>query len=259
MLRVLRERLRQRHRTISFPGNVPALPPRFRGAPRIDISKCTRGCSECIEVCPQGAIGGCAGGIRIDLGRCVLCGECVTACPAGVIALTSDYRMATNSRESLVCTGGDIIPLARQLDPQRLSILRHSLKLRQVSAGGCNACEADVNVLGTVVFDLGMFGIQVVASPRHADGILVTGPVTENMRHALIETYQAMPSPKMIIASGSCAITGGPFRDSAHSCNGVDSFLKVDLYIPGCPPHPLTVLDGILRLLGRLPDFPNTI
>jgi Ni,Fe-hydrogenase III small subunit len=129
-----------------------------------------------------------------------------------------------------------------------------SLKLRQVSAGGCNACEADVNVLNTVVFDLGRFGIQFVASPRHADGLLITGPVTENMRLALTKTYEAVPAPKIVIAVGACAISGGPFRDHCEVHNGADAVVPVDLYVPGCPPHPVTILDGLLRLLGRLPD-----
>ena len=127
-----------------------------------------------------------------------------------------------------------------------------SFKLRQVSAGGCNACEADTNVLNTVGWDLSRFGIQFVASPRHADGLLITGPVTENMRLALEKSYQALPSPRVVIAVGSCAIAGGPYRGHPEAHDGADSVVPVDLYIPGCPPHPLTILDGLLRFLGRV-------
>jgi Ni,Fe-hydrogenase III small subunit len=124
--------------------------------------------------------------------------------------------------------------------------------LRQVSAGGCNACEADANVLTTVGWDLGRFGISFVASPRHADGLLVTGPVTRNMSIALVRTYEAMPGPKIVIASGACAISGGLYAHSPEACGGVTTFLPVDLFVPGCPPHPLTLLDGLLALLGRV-------
>ena len=127
-----------------------------------------------------------------------------------------------------------------------------SLKLRQVSAGGCNGCEVEVNVLNTVVFDLGRFGIQFVASPRHADGLVVTGPVTTHMREALRQTYEAVPAPKIVIAVGACAISGGPYVDHPEVSNGAGATLPVDLLVPGCPPHPWTILDGLLRLLGRL-------
>jgi Ni,Fe-hydrogenase III small subunit len=144
--------------------------------------------------------------------------------------------------------------LATALDAKLLNLLGRSLRLRQVSAGGCNACEANVNVLNTIGWDLGRFGIQFVASPRHADGLLITGPVTRNMELALKKTYDAVAGPKIVIAVGGCAISGGPYSDHPQVCNGAESVVPVDLYVPGCPPHPLTILDGLLRLIGRIED-----
>jgi len=110
----------------------------------------------------------------------------------------------------------------------------------------------DINVLATVVFDLGRFGIDIVASPRHADGMIITGPLTENMKMAVMKTYEAIPTPKLVVAVGACAISGGPFRDHPEQQNGVGDLFPIDLFIPGCPPHPLTILDGLLRLLGQI-------
>jgi Ni,Fe-hydrogenase III small subunit len=179
----------------------------------------------------------------------------VNACPQQAIAYSRDYRLAVRRREHLILAQDQqVLTLAAALDAKLKKLFGRSLKLRQVSAGGCNACEADVNVLNTVGWDLGRFGIQFVASPRHADGLLITGPITKNMELALRKTYDAVPDPKIVIAVGACAISGGPYIDHAQVGNGADAVVPVDLYIPGCPPHPLTTLDGLLRLLGRIAD-----
>ena len=251
MIRALRARLRQGHRTIAYPAAPPVLPDRYTGRPAFDRSRCKADCVACVEACPTSAISNTAGP-SLDLGRCLFCRACSEACPEGAIAWTGNWRMATRSREELVLRG-EALALAEALDEKTRRLFGRSLQLRQVSAGGCNACEADINVLSTIGFDIGRFGIQVVASPRHADGLLVTGPVTENMRLALRKTYDATPSPKIVVAVGACAIAGGPFIDHPEVSNGTASVLPVDLFIPGCPPHPITILDGLLRLLDRLP------
>jgi len=251
VLKGLLARLHQGHRTIAFPDGTPALPDRFRGLPVLDQSKCAAGCQACVEACPTEAITSDQRGLRLDLGRCLFCSDCTEACPQGAIQFTQDHRLATRSRTDLVLDG-KTLRLAQAFEEKTRRLFGRSLKLRQVSAGGCNGCEADVNVLNTVVFDLGRFGVQFVASPRHADGLLVTGPVTNNMRLALQKTYGAVPAPKLVIAVGACAISGGPYVDHPEVHNGAASVVPVDLYIPGCPPHPVTILDGLLRLLGKL-------
>ena len=253
MIRALLERWRQKYRTVAYPAKPPTIPDRYRGEPEFAPEKCVAGCSACVAACPVGAIELEKGAIRIDLGKCLFCGDCAAACPQGAIRFTRDHRVAARRRSELLA-GTAERRLAQALDEKMKSLFGRSLKLRQVSAGGCNACEADVNVLGTVVFDLGRFGIQFVASPRHADGLLITGPVTENMALALKKTYDALPEPRIVIAVGACAISGGPYAGHAEVRNGADAVVPVDLYIPGCPPHPVAILDGLLRLLGRLDD-----
>ena len=253
MLDLLLARIHQGHRTTRYPdGPAPELPPRFAGRPQLDVAKCLAGCTACRDVCPTGAVRWEERSARLalDAGACLFCRACETACPAGAVRFTAEHRMAARRREDLFAANELNLPAAALTEKLR-RLLGRSLKLRQVSAGGCNACEADSNVLTTVGWDLSRFGIQFVASPRHADGLLITGPVPKNMQAARKKTYDAVPSPKIVIAVGACAISGGPYRDGTQASLGADPHVPVDLYIPGFPPHPLTILDGLLRLLGR--------
>ncbi len=258
MLKVLTARLRQGYRTVGYPDAEPVLPDRLRGRPAIVASKCTDGCESCVRACPTQAIRRDDHGLALDLGRCLFCTDCAEACPAEAITFTPEHRLATRSRDDLVISGAGY-RLATALNEKSRRLFGRSLKLRQVSAGGCNACEADLNVLSTIVFDLSRFGIEFVASPRHADGLVVTGPVTTNMKLALLNTYAAVPAPKLVIAVGACAISGGPYAGHEECLGGAATCVPVDLFVPGCPPHPVTILDGLLRLLGRLEERLNSV
>ncbi len=254
MLQLIRARLHQKYRTIPYPdAPPPPVPDRLRGRLLVRTEACPADCTTCAELCPVNAITYSPEHKPvIDFGRCLFCNDCVKGCPHQALRHDTDHRLAVSSREHLILKPDDALPLAHAMADQLKKLLGRSLKLRQVCAGGCNACEADVNVLGTVGWDLGRFGIQFVAAPRHADGILLTGPVTQNMHSALMDTYHAIPAPKVVIAVGACAIAGGPFIEHDEIHRGAEGLLPIDLYIPGCPPHPLTILDGLLRLIGRI-------
>jgi Ni,Fe-hydrogenase III small subunit len=240
VLDLIRLRLRERTATLDYPrGPAPELPERFRGRPARDPARCPKGCA-------------CGGG-PLDLGTSLFSPEDAAACPSGAIAYTRDYRMAVGSRAALITPTGEVA-LARALEARSRRLFGRSLRLRSVVAGSCGGCEAELVALGNVVFDLARFGVQFVASPRHADGVVITGAVNINMRQALRDTYDAVPAPKLVFAVGACALSGGPFHGSPEVSDGVPEEIPVDLWIPGCPPHPLTMLDGILRLLGAVEE-----
>lgn len=279
MIDIFLERFRQKHRTVAYPKAAPVLAPRFRGRPFIDAERCAAAagtdCGACRSVCPTGAVSNFEDGPGLDMGLCTFCGLCALACPHGALVFTTDWRLASTDRRALMirplpfAAGGErgARSATDPADERRFALpelpvapcaaegFSRSLRLRQVTAAGCGACEADLNVLGTVVFDIGRFGMDFVASPRHADALVLTGPVPRNMREALIKCHNAMPAPKPLVAVGACAISGGLFRrdggfDSGQQAEGALPHLPADLFIPGCPPHPYTELDGMLRFLG---------
>ncbi|MEI6696352.1 MAG: NADH:ubiquinone oxidoreductase [Bacteroidota bacterium] len=225
------------------------LPGIFRGRPVISNEKVDE--AQLVELCPMQAIT--ANPVTIDLGKCSFCGECALQFPEK-IKFTLDYKIACNERQGLIVKEGE--DKAISINPESVrkeihSVLGKSLKLRQVCAGGDNSCEWELNAANNVQFDMGRFGIEFVASPRHADGIVITGPITQNMAEAVQICYDAIPDPKIIVLVGTDAISGGIFVDSP----AIDrSFLEkhfVDLYIPGNPAHPLTIINGLLDLTRK--------
>ena len=248
MLKSIAVRISQGTQYIKDPRT--ANPVGLRGKPVIGNATCEGACTACMAACPTGAIT--LNPVQIDLGRCVLCGDCAPVCPSAKLSFSNDFRLACTQRDALMVSASQ-----PDIDPIKVSKALHkrfgrSLKLRSVSAGGCNGCELEVNALSNVNFDIGRYGIDIVASPRHADGLVLTGPITRNMAQALQTCWDAMPEPKLVIAVGACAISGSPFEGSSAMERSFLERFKPTLYIPGCPPHPLTFVCGILDLLGIL-------
>lgn len=246
------------------------------GFPVMDFSRCTA-CDACARSCPTGAIQTTtphAGWktLRLSYAPCIQCRECVTACQEHAISVSTDIEVAAYSREQLARTasfdidpsngrvtlaevdvqpGPSLMESAARLRERIRGRLGRSLHVRQVDAGSCNGCELEIVATTNPLYDLERFGIHIVASPRHADVLLVTGPVTRNMEIALKRTYDAAPEPRIVVAVGACGCSGGLFGEGTYAAiGGVDRVLPVDVYIPGCPPRPQAILNGLLVAMG---------
>lgn len=224
---------------------VPGI---FRGRPEISTEKVDE--KDLSDICPTKAIS--TGPARIDLGKCTFCAECSRIFP-NKVKFTTDYKIATNEPARLIIWEGATTQIS--LNPEVIRKEIHklfggSLKLRQVSAGGDNSTELELNACGNVNFDMGRYGIEFVASPRHADGIVITGPISRNMAEPLKITYDAVPSPKIIILAGTDAISGGIFEESLALDRSFIEKNHIDLYVPGNPVHPLTFINGVMDLIG---------
>lgn len=270
--------------TTKYPGEPAQISQRFRGRPNFDFKRWTDA-RTAAEVCPTAAISasdqGHSRSVTVDYGLCVFCGLCAEASDDQAVQITQEFELASADRRTLVLTAeyalnadgthrklhavhrhaesaqGSVERVGKQARETIQKLLRRSLAIRQVDAGSCNGCELEIVALNNPIYDLERFGIQFVASPRHADMLLVTGPVTRNMELALLKTYQAMPEPRIVVAVGACGISGGIFGKNYASLGGVDNVLPVDVYIPGCPPRPQALLHGILIAVGRLAERLN--
>lgn len=237
-----------------FIKDIPNAPMReeFRGLPVINNNNCVN-CKKCLSVCPTGALN--INPISIDLGKCTMCGACKNICQSKAIDFSNIYKLATTDREKLIITEAitneEYQKIAFNVRKEITSLFSNSLKLRQISAGGCNGCEMELNACSNANFDMGRFGIDFVASPRHADGIVITGPISDNMAYALEDCYKSVPNPKVVILCGACAISGGVYQNSKNINREFLDKYQVDLYIPGCPVHPLTFINAILGFVGH--------
>lgn len=279
MFKIIQKTLKTGIVTTAYPDEPAQISEHFRGRPSFAFEK-WKDARTAAEVCPTGAISLCdsAGSRRVtvDYGLCVFCGLCAEASPDPALRITQEFELATSDRGNLVSIAeyalnadgthrelrgvhrgpsnveGDVESVGRKAREKIQELLRRSLAIRQVDAGSCNGCELEIVALNNPIYDIERFGIQFVASPRHADMLLVTGPVTRNMELALLKTYRAMPEPKVVVAVGACGISGGIFGENYASLGAVDKMVRVDVYIPGCPPRPQALLHGILLAVGRL-------
>ncbi len=268
MFKILEKTFRAGTVTTRYPKSAPKIAAGSRGAPEFDWAA-WQDARPAADACPTGAIAlsdsGRSRRVQVDFGRCNFCGECAAD---GAVKLTSKFELAATSREALVATAdyelnrdgthrrlvsSDAAEAAgAKLKREVQRVLGRSLAIREVDAGSCNACELEIIALNNPVYDIERFGIHFVASPRHADMLLVTGPVTRNMELALRKTYNATPDPKLVVAVGACGISGGLFGVNYATRGGVDQIIPVDVYVPGCPPRPEALLHGILLAVGRL-------
>lgn len=242
MLETLKLRIYQGQQFIKDIPNAQ-MRDQFRGFPIITDAQVDEG------VCPTGAISN--NPLSIDMGKCTLCGACARKYDS--IKFSNYYKLASTDRNKLIVTpnmtGEEYNKTAFEVRKEIKKVFGKSLKLRQVSAGGCNGCEMELNACSNVNFDMGRFGIDFVASPRHADGIVITGPISENMAYALEDCYKSTPEPKIVVLCGACAISGGVFQSSTKLNREFLEKYPIDLYIPGCPVHPLTFINAILDFI----------
>ncbi len=274
MFKILQKTFRVGSATAEYPRIAPHLAEQFRGCPQFDFAAWSDA-RPAADACPTGAIAvrdsDGARQVTVDYGRCIYCGECEQASADGAVRMTRHFELAATDRRDLVLTaeytlhpdgshaalqsatvGPSAEDAAKRIAAAIQSLLGRSLSIRQVDAGSCNGCEQEIVALNNPVHDIERFGIHFVASPRHADMLLVTGPVTRNMELALRKTWAATPDPKVVVAVGACGISGGIFGTNYATLGGVDAVIPVDVYIPGCPPRPEALLHGILLALGQV-------
>lgn len=233
--------------------DVPsALPADTRTMPVLTENPCVAPeCNICESVCPTNAIvrDSAADTVSLDLGACINCSLCIVGCPTQTITSDKNFNSAINRDDLLLTTAKSEKPVASNAVPNGKNIFRKSIACRVVSTG-CSACDLELSASTNPIFDIERFGASIVASPRYADVLLVTGPVPKAMHEALRSCYMAMSEPRKVVAVGTCACSGGIHRGGYAEANGVANVLPVDLFIPGCPPHPWSIIEGLRKLMS---------
>jgi Ni,Fe-hydrogenase III small subunit/Pyruvate/2-oxoacid:ferredoxin oxidoreductase delta subunit len=229
----------------------------FLGMPRYHPGLCNEDCRACADVCPTKAIimrtdSAAEGKLEVDYGRCIVCQLCTEACPSGAMSPSSDWAFGVRSRSDLVWSENPAATPEKGNGERRP--FRRSLHVRHVDAGSCNGCESELQALNNPFYNLHRLGIFFTASPRFADLLLVTGPVTNAMLEPLRATYEAMAEPRWVIAVGTCAVSGGIAEGGYASGHGLDGVIPVDVYLPGCPPNPAAIIEALLMFLDRAPQ-----
>lgn len=229
--------------------NDVTLTEEFRGRPVLTATDDMTEAEVAAKICPTGAIS--IAPFSLDMGRCMFCGECALRAPKN-IRFTNDYKIGSASRDALIIKPNDeVVDFHHECVRQQIpSLFGRALKLRQVSAGGDASVEMELNATGNVNFDFGRYGVEFVASPRHADGVVITGPISSNMAEALDICYNSIPDPKIVIVCGSEACSGGLYADSRAVDRRFMERYDVDLWLPGAPTHPMTFIDGVMNLLN---------
>lgn len=225
------------------------------GMPRLDLKACRSGCDACANSCPTGAIQMREREPVIDYGRCIVCQSCVEECPEGAMQSSYDWAFGVRSRTDLIWSTALESVDAKELGRRVARSQRRSLHIRHVDAGSCNACESEISALDNPFYNLHRLGIFFTPSPRFADLLMVTGPVTATMHAPLLATWEAMPEPRMVMASGTCAVSGAPMDAGYAGASGLENILPVDVWLPGCPPNPAALIHALLLLLERMPQY----
>lgn len=243
---------------------VQHVSPNYRGSVSFNVELFDKNMDSLLDLCPTKALSSTTDDVQtrlsIDHGKCIMCGYCNQVTPSPIVIqskpaspVKTKKQLLENSRSKIqIPSEKSYEEIGNELGEKIRKMFGRSLAIREIDAGSCNGCEIEITALNNPIYDIERFGIHFVSSPRHADVLLVTGPASKNMEIALQRTYEATPNPKIVIAVGACACSGGIFGDTYATTGGIDKVVPVDVYIPGCPPRPEVLIQGLLLAVDRM-------